>query len=746
MGFRLLILAGLWIGWFSQALPAQPLALGQWRSHFTFFDGQQVFLAGDAAYLATPNSLFSYENGELTPWVKASPLSEASVTALAKQEKKGRVVIGYANGNLDWFREGEKVNFPAIKEANRAGDKAIYDIFFRGDTAYVASGVGMIMLQLRTEKVLETWLQLGKEAGPAAIYRGLLKGDSVFLATSVGLMANTIDFFTNRQDWQTWQRFSLPGVSDGLSVRQLAESYGVLFASTGNNTLYRYRGKGWVQDRVFTRPIVSLRSGKGGELLVVTNDTLFVRNASSDWEPVMDPSWGLLRDARLDESGTYWLADAENGLVWGNDGAWQSTYPSGPPSNFVADFAGASNTMYAVPGGFSGGTGQQLPGQTFFWSGTEWSSLKEESLGKDWSGIALNPNQDSLVVAAFGHGVGVFPVSGGSPKLYVEPDEGPFVPNVGEPPLRFSDVAFDGLGNLWAVQHQGSGPLYRRSIDGQWTRFTLKHPRARFAEKVLPSAFGYILVSLAGYGGGGLLVFDPERDTTVFVDQSNGLPNDYVQDMVEDSQGLVWTGGADGVGIITNLGSAFNAENINVERPRVDFREAFVGVAVTSFVLDGGDRLWIGSSQGVWLLDGLGGGLIAHFTKENSLMPANSVTALGMIPNTGEIFIHTTQGTVSYQGDAPVGGKKHSDVKVFPNPVSPSFVGKVAILGVPRAAYLQVTDLAGNRIRELRSNGGLATWDLNDLYGERVPAGVYLLVTISPDGQEGEVSRVVVTE
>ena len=66
--------------------------------------------------------------------------------------------------------------------------------------------------------------------------------------------------------------------------------------------------------------------------------------------------------------------------------------------------------------------------------------------------------------------------------------------------------------------------------------------------------------------------------------------------------------------------------------------------------IDGANRKWFGTSKsGVFLQSADGVRAIKHFTKENSPLPSNTIN-LEYSPKTGEVFIVTDMGIVSYRG------------------------------------------------------------------------------------------------
>ncbi len=74
--------------------------------------------------------------------------------------------------------------------------------------------------------------------------------------------------------------------------------------------------------------------------------------------------------------------------------------------------------------------------------------------------------------------------------------------------------------------------------------------------------------------------------------------------------------------------------------------------------MDGANRKWVGSGNGVWLISADGKNELLRFTKDNSPLPSNFITDIKVNDENGEVFIGTENGLVSYQGDAIKGGEK----------------------------------------------------------------------------------------
>jgi hypothetical protein len=166
---------------------------------------------------------------------------------------------------------------------------------------------------------------------------------------------------------------------------------------------------------------------------------------------------------------------------------------------------------------------------------------------------------------------------------------------------------------------------------------------------------------------------------------------------------------------------------------------------ITDIEIDGGNRKWMGTANtGIFLLSPDGLEILAHYTTENSPLISNNIMDMQINQMTGEMFIATDKGLLSYRIDASYEDPEYSDVQVFPNPVNPSFFGPVTIQGIKYNSDVKVTDIAGNLVYKTTSNGGTATWNCKNLNGERVKTGVYLIWTTPNEGKGRKVGKVTI--
>jgi hypothetical protein len=165
---------------------------------------------------------------------------------------------------------------------------------------------------------------------------------------------------------------------------------------------------------------------------------------------------------------------------------------------------------------------------------------------------------------------------------------------------------------------------------------------------------------------------------------------------------------------------------------------------VTAIEVDGSNKKWLGTRNGVWYVSEDGTNIIYNFTTENSPLPADHIRDIAVDDLTGEVFFATDNGIVSFRNTATEGNDKHENVYAFPNPVRENYDGPIAIRGLVSEANVKITDAAGNLVYETFAEGGQATWDGRTLSGDKVRSGVYLIFSTNEDGTETNITKLLI--
>ena len=312
-----------------------------------------------------------------------------------------------------------------------------------------------------------------------------------------------------------------------------------------------------------------------------------------------------------------------------------------------------------------------------------------------------------------------------------------------------SDLSIDEDGSVWVLNYNpiaGGKPLHRLNTDGSWESFAPPSGGGLFTSS-LTDLSGQLWIADQGSG----LIVKTLDNQFIQLNTSAGsgnLPNANVQCMALDNNGVLWVGTEEGVAVFDCPEQVADdpscKESRQIRATLGEYTEfLFETDVVTAIAVDGANRKWVGTENGVWLISETGEEEVYRFTPENSPLPSSNIIDIGILQNTGEVFIATDLGMVSFFGDATQGEENHSNVEIYPNPIRPEYAGPVSISGLVENAWVKITDLSGQLIYEGQALGGKFTWNASDYNEVRGKTGVYLVFSSNSDGTEKYVGKVV---
>ena len=246
--------------------------------------------------------------------------------------------------------------------------------------------------------------------------------------------------------------------------------------------------------------------------------------------------------------------------------------------------------------------------------------------------------------------------------------------------------------------------------------------------------------------GGNLQVINSTTNQSRYFYAGKGLgnlPSSIVNSILEDKDNLIWVGTDNGVAVITTSKDIFTTAT-EAYTPFYQTRRLLLQEVITKIVVDGGNRKWIATQNSLNLFSASAYEQILNFTEENSPLPSKNIVDLALDSISGEIFILTENGLLSYRTNATEPNENFNATKIFPNPVRPDYQGVMTITGLQGNTTIKITDAAGRLIYETKSNGGTASWDLQNSQGNRAASGIYMVFCIADNGSESFVGKVAV--
>jgi hypothetical protein len=230
--------------------------------------------------------------------------------------------------------------------------------------------------------------------------------------------------------------------------------------------------------------------------------------------------------------------------------------------------------------------------------------------------------------------------------------------------------------------------------------------------------------------------------------KGNGnLPSTDVRCIAKDKNNFIWVGTAKGIGVIQCPQQVFTTSGCEAVLPIVQ-QDNFAGYLfsneqVQAIAVDGADRKWVGTQNGVWLISPDVEKTIYRFTESNSPLLSNDVKQIAINGKTGEVFFATAKGICSFRSTATEKAETNSDILVFPNPVPPGYTGTIAIRGVAPNAIVKITELNGRLVYQTKALGSQAVWNGRDYKGRTISTGIYLVLTSDESHQEKQVTKIV---
>jgi len=748
---------------FPTLAPCQQTPLGQWQEHLSYHHAIAVGNGPGQLWCATPWSLFSINTNDhsIERFSKMNGLSETGIAAMDVQEQGELVIVAYSNNLVDILTPDNTYPIDAIRRSNITGDRSIHHILIRGSIAYLSTSFGVVAIDVAKREVKDTYIT-GANGEKIRVNSLAADESSLYAATEEGLKKAPVND-PHLSDFRSWQNLS---GSNGLPAGavQSAVVFQHALVVLRNNSLFQLVNGQW-QLLYTSNATINSTTPAGNKLLVCEQSPAAgqIRVLSSQGavqETIQHPHFTRAPKNAVETGGQYWIADSLAGLSQFAAGQFTSYVPNSPYGPASGSLQVMNNTLWAAAGAV---TGHWTPagnkdGLYSLANGT-WTNYHKTTLPAldtlpDIITLAIDPMDETVWAGSYGGGL-----------LHLKKDQSPeiFKQQSGLQPAYFapgsyrvSGLAFDQEQNLWMSNYGSPQPVVVRKKDGTWKSF--------FVPYTIPeNAVGPLLIDdldqkwIIAPNGNGLLCFthgqsidNPGDDRWKWYRAGKGngnLPDNQVLCIAKDKNSFLWIGTSKGVGIIQCPQDIFTAQGCEAILPVVQ-QDNFAGYLfsdeeVQAIAVDGADRKWIGTRNGVWLINADGAKTLARFTTENSPLPGNNIKQIAIDGKTGEVYFATEQGISSYRSTATEGTTSNNEVLVFPNPVPPGYTGTIAIRGVANNAIIKIAELDGRLVHQTRALGGQAVWNGKDYKGRTLSTGVYLVLISDDNKQEKTVAKIV---
>lgn len=688
MRIKTIIIIGLLLAYM---LPNAANSDGKWENYPSYSDITEIEPAGNYAFALASGSVFSYniKDGSITTYDKATYLSDIDISHIAWVNSSKKLVIAYANGNIDLLEpDGNVINISDLYTKNLTDSKTINNIYVNGIYAYLSLPFGIMKVNTKDGYIQDSY-QLGINVDYCYIENNKIYAESSISGKySASLSSNLLDKSnwqregdftplsqtrTNVYDpttkyWWTVKKGKLTYYTQDENNEKIYKTDGILPTGPASNNFYR---------------------------LYIHNSNLYA--VAGAWSQERDNNY--MGEVHVKEGNNWWEFEQPSDVSLGH------RYRD----NLCLDFdplkeghvmVGSKSGLYEFQDGkFIQCYNQHnsIISSPISDNYTIVSGVKYEKSGKLW---VLNSLAETPILS--------YTQSTGNWDTHV-----------------FSDIDSNARYNLGSMFFDKSG-RYAWFINN-------------FYEKNLLYKYDYINDKISKYGP----TFTNEDGTAI-----NPI---YVHCCTEDKNGNIWIGTTSGplyyaASDIQNDTQIFTQHKI----PRNDGTNyadyLLANINIRSIAIDGANQKWMGTDNGVFLISDDCNTQLLHFTTENSPLISNIIYSIAIDPITGRVYFATEKGLCSYLSDTiePSTEMSKDNVYAYPNPVKPDYTGYIHIVGLTYNADVKIVSSNGSIVNQGKSTGGSYSWNGCDLKGKKVASGIYMVETATSEGEKGTVCKIAI--
>ncbi|MDL2222215.1 T9SS type A sorting domain-containing protein [Parabacteroides sp. OttesenSCG-928-N08] len=756
---------------------------GAWNNHLAYYLTTQVAESTEQVYALANGSLYSYgkEDNSINILSKEQGLSDSDISRIAYNAEVKQLLIVYTNGNIDLMdNRGIIYNIPFFLSNTNVPDKTVNSLFFHQQYAYLATNFGVMVIDMKKQEISETYRM------NLPIYSVFIEDKTIYAASTQTILTGQTD--ANLLDINNWQTMEIQyNFNSGNYIAAVTKFEDKL-------TLFvKGRGVYYLQSDLTTKTIVSNSSIQNmkllhGKLVFHRNNYLYVYTTLKDYFTMEMTN---IRDiSALKEGDTYWIAGASEGLLAIRRKRTENVFElvvsgntiNSPKRNYAA-FMTLHNNKLLVAGGDKWQDRNWVVGTLMVYEDNSWYNFDESAIAKlsgvslnDVVSVAVDPRDETHYFAStWGEGVYEFKENE-FVERYTLTNSSLGSTNGKDRSVRVTALKYDRYNNLWMTNSEVDDRcIHVYTAEGKWISLTgegylalndqymvdyihIAENNQKWVLIVRGNAKGVFFLDDNGtiedtsddktrhVGTGGF--------TTYINGQATTINASTFFSVAEDKNGYMWLGSNMGPIICSNPARALSHPNEVVVANRIVRKDEegqlgyfLDGQNIRAIAVDGGNRKWLGTeTDGLYVLNEDGSETLYHFTSDNSPLPSNYIKSLAINQTTGEVFIGTDKGIMSYMGGATEGSESYSEVYAYPNPVRPDYDDMVTITGLMTDSNVKITDLNGNILYQAKSFGGQMTWNCRKANGERVSTGIYLVMASQPDAGESVVTKIMVVK
>lgn len=739
-----------------------------WEGYFSYNEVRDLSESEDRLFAACETALFSKNRStnDLKTFNTVDGLSGETISTIYHSQQLNRTFVGHRNGLLIMINEATEEITLLVGIRDQAGGippnkKKINHIYEYNQKLYISCDFGLVEFKL-TDFTFGDTFYVSSTGAQEEVFETTVFNEEIYAVTLNNGIRKASLSNPNLVNFNAWQTFNAGSWGGIVTFNNQ------LVAINSNNTIFRFAGINPIAVLSTGQPFVDLRS-RGENLIATSASRVVVMNESfSQILSIQNTSVPDLTSnftsATITGNSIY-IGTFENGVIetsLTNPSSFEVLLPQGPNRNNIFSITVTpSGTLWATYGDYSE-FNNPYPLDEFGiskLSQQQWLNIPYSQLlgAKSIVRVTVSPTNENIIYAS-SYFSGLLKLENDVvTTLYNAANSGlqslviPGNPSYG-PDIRVEQTAFDKNGNLWASNGLIANMLKVLRVNGQWQSYDVSDVLGGFTSNNRMSVDKNDTKWLCTLDEG-LIAFNENfnnRLIKITEGQNNGnLPSAAVQCAVIDNRNQLWIGTRKGLRILPSVDRFLNEEQLTTNSIIILddglAQELLFGQFITDIAVDGANNKWIGTADsGVFQFSSNGQQTFQRFTSANSPLPSNVINDIEINGATGEVFIATAKGMVSFKGTSTKPNDNLQDVYVYPNPVRPGFEGTVKISGLTSKANVKITDIEGNLVYEEISEGGTIEWDTRAFGKYKVASGVYMIFISTDDALDTTVKKVMV--
>jgi hypothetical protein len=770
----------------------------QWRDHLPYNVATSVTSQGNKIFATSNECAYGYDKDQNTysRMNKVHGYSDIRPQLIKNNPYNNAIVIIYDNSNIDVVKNDVVTNASDLLRKQNIGDKTVNSITFYQQYAYLACNFGIVVLNTEKVEITDTYI-IGPNATNLLIYQIAIEGNTIYAATKTGVFQAALNS-ANLTSYTSWSKVT--GLPNGPYNGIVAFGGNVITNFSKNiqsgismrDTMYQFDGTSWGK---YTPKIYEAAPGAGtytvNKMIVsadgkklLTCDQWGIEGFDLTGATIVRLwnfgfSWTLVLDVIPDptEPEVYWVATTTNGFLKAKNNTATGKADTvivysinGPPSNGASSLAIKDDKLLVAPSylGFAM-PNNWLQYSPFYFNDGVWKEAVQSPTDTmsgflaniDLNQVAFDPNDKNHYYATSWFR-GVLEYVNDKEVARYDCNNTTGIHSTDYPQSkvsRTSGVTFDKENNLWVGLGETQNCLSARKADGTWVTFDfapvnpsgltprVSHVIVDSTKQVWEVAYGFGLFVYKHDGS----FTKPTKNNAKLINNAvnnGGLPSNNVISIAEDKNGDIWVGTDKGIYVFYNPESIFtqtsgwDAQPIYIEQ---DGKTQLLLQTdeVVCITVDGANNKWCGTrNSGLYCFSPDGQKQLFHFTIDNSPLFSNNIVDTKVNPKTGEVYIATDKGVLSFQNTIIEGLENYDNVYAYPNPIKSGYDGPVLIHGLINGSTVKIIDPAGNFVYQTTSQGGQAIWDGKNFHGQRVASGLYLVMCSLPNGEKRVMTKI----